>query len=614
MRTDDPCRGHAPILAALEEYTEAGLDPLAVAAARAHLATCPRCQARRRAWAAMDGALRATLRADGASMAATTADLLAAIGADHEPRERRTPMLSVVTLKDVDEMDGENQPEPAEHDAPNTTATTGPTFAALPSLKPGPRQPRWRRSLTGLVAVAAVVALVAGVFGALNLSGRLRGATGAHSAKTAATATAKASQANQNAGPPPAIYGLNFTSPTDGWLVVSSSNGAGSGDLYHDTSGHLAKVSSIPNAEGQSVRLRVFSPSDMWAIAVPGVGASHFDGHTWTLVNLPTPPGVTGIEGSPTIGAMDIVSPTEGWAVGSAFVYFSPTGAQVLTNFFYHYDGSSWTLDPADSQAMVAQLGGADATPTPDTGQGGPSNQPQLTGVSATPGGDVWATGYIQLQAGSPNSGYSGYDATSFLYHRVNGVWHVAQVAPHTEYDNILMTGPHSGWIIGQTVQVVKGGGSIPYTSVSYSPAVWSWDGARWSQAAIPAPTAFQDGLTLRQIAATSPSNVWILGATDGSSMSSGAYASDTDYLIHYDGASWSTVALPQIGRFNPNNVTALTQVSFDQLAVTDSGGVWIAGNLITGVEGSGKPFQFVPLLYSYANGQWTSNPLPRFT
>ena len=173
------------------------------------------------------------------------------------------------------------------------------------------------------------------------------------------------------------------------------------------------------------------------------------------------------------------------------------------------------------------------------------------------------------------------------------------------------MSDSASGWIIGQHVQVIRAGGNVaPYTVTRTTPIAIRWDGARWASAAIPQPDQTQSEMTLNRVVATSSSNVWIAGAPNGTTYTAGSpYASDNSYLIHFDGARWSPVPLPQIAAINPNHdISAVNQVSFDLAAPTPSDDLWIAGGLTIGANTSS---QYVPLIYHYTGGQWVNVPLP---
>lgn len=480
----------------------------------------------------------------------------------------------------------------AENDAPTRN------FAPLPSLRPV-RQPAWRRALAGLVAVAAVIALVAGITGALSLTGHLRGVRATASARGASATQTAQSQRGQAGPAQPQIAGIAFTSPNDGWIAFNQTDGGGV--FYHYVDGKLTKAFTVPNVGFTSMTLWPLAPNNMWALLSGGGGAYHYDGSHWTRQRFPAPPNSEGVNGP---FAMTMISPTQGWAVGDTFIWY--LGAQILTQVFYHYDGSAWRIDPADSQASAGTPGGS-ATPTPSNSQFYSSDQIQLTGISATPSGDAWATGYIQTQDqnGDPST------TTGYIYHRVNGVWRLAQTLPRYELDGIQMTGPASGWIMGKTVERKKVITTVPLTVTSEAAVVLGWNGSRWSPAAIPQPPQSQPSLTFSQIAASSPSNVWICAISNGSSYTiNSPYASDNGYLLHYDGARWSSVSLPQIPFINPaHDPTTVNTVSFSYISPTPSGDLWIAGALWAQNQGqSGRSYY---LLYHYVHGQWREVPTP---
>ncbi|MGL5830419.1 MAG: hypothetical protein ACRC0L_12750, partial [Angustibacter sp.] len=83
------------------------------------------------------------------------------------------------------------------------------------------------------------------------------------------------------------------------------------------------------------------SASDVWAVGstATSVGnlrsvpyAMHYDGTTWTSVNVPDPSGGAGA----SISAVTALSPSNVWAVGTSY----PLEARPAV---YHFDGTSWT-------------------------------------------------------------------------------------------------------------------------------------------------------------------------------------------------------------------------------------------------------------------------------
>jgi anti-sigma factor RsiW len=608
MRDNDPCRIHEPTLAALDELDELALDPDAVEAARAHLAQCPRCQARRRMWARLDDALRDALSSTAAPPALSTADLLAAIGADHEPSERRTPMLSVIYIRDEEIMDDEQisaTPSTQTSDAPITTATgsgaSTRNFAPLPALKPD-RQMGWRRALTGLVAVAVVIALLGSITGVMALTGHLRGAQTTTASKLDASATQTAQAATPTFPPDYQITALSMDSATDGWAVLCNMTGdLNTFIILHISNSVAVQQTTLKAAAIDPTILQALSPTNVWLMFSPGTdNLYHYDGSGWMLAHLPAPANAMG--NSVTILSLEMLSPTEGFAIGAYSVMESTapgTSESVSKLIFYRYDGSTWSIEPAEKAATV------DNFRAPSTTSG---YSAQITGLSAMSGGDVWATGYLQMldTNGNPSS------TTGFIYHRQGGVWRLAQTLRDDALYGVAMTGPNSGWIIGQHVQVKQVGGNIaPYKVTTNTPIVLQWNGASWSSIAIPHPDQTQSGLTLTHINFSSPTSVWITGQPAGSSFTTNSpYASDNSYLIHYDGTHWSRVSLPQVAAINPNHdASSVTEVSFDITAPTSSGDLWIAGQLAIGTDL--RSSQHAPLLYRYFGGQWTNIPLP---
>lgn len=610
MRPDDPCRIHAPVVAALEEYGDLALDPEAVEDARAHLATCGRCQARSRSFARMDGALRGTMRAEGATLTLSTADLLAAIGADHEPRERRTPMLSVITMRDEDDMDDEDQtthqPGQTGEEVVAAAATNGAparTFAALPSLKPATHQPAWRRNLTSLVAVAAVIALVGGILGAMTLSGRLHGALGSHHTGPVATAT---DQGFPYAGIVNSyqIRAISMYSPTDGYAVAlnqfSQLNQVAILRIAHGVATKQTTL-SIPGGFGPT-SLQALSATNVW-LMFQNAGQGnfyHYDGTGWALTHLPAPAGAQG--NSVGVLAYQMGSATEGWAIaGYSSTTIDPNGISPWLLAYYRYDGSSWHIEQADHAATVGGIVQKGSTPGATY-----SANYQINGISATTGGDVWATGWVQTTDSNGNVTYT----QSVILHRAGGVWHVARTAKNDQYFGIAMSSPTRGWVFGMRNQPTTLGPDPVITITNQTPIALSWDGVRWSPATIPQRTQSQLDVQFNQIVASGPANAWLIGSSSGTSFTLGSkYADDNTYLAHFDGARWSLAPLPQIAAINPHNdPTQVNQVAFNIVTLAPNGDLWLAGGVTVGVRESAR---YTPLLYRYSGGQWTSVTLP---
>jgi hypothetical protein len=104
-------------------------------------------------------------------------------------------------------------------------------------------------------------------------------------------------------------------------------------------------------------------PSDVWVVGsyttpsyTDAVYSLHYDGATWTLVPMAQP-----ANGTPTIGAVTVLSPTQAWAVGEA-------GNTAMAE---HWDGKAWSFMPAPTGVQY----------------------PMLTAVAARAANDLWAFG-----------------------------------------------------------------------------------------------------------------------------------------------------------------------------------------------------------------------------
>ena len=469
---------------------------------------------------------------------------------------------------------------------PDQRPSATPNFAPLPSLKRERRPFSWRRLFTILGVILSALALVAVGVGALTVILTQRPQVAFLSAR--ATETAAVSHANQFGPPQSRILALSMDSASDGW-VVEFGNAKGPAVLHIvNGAAHFQVILPVTNY-GPPV-LQALSSTDVWLLFTQGQSIFyHYDGHAWTPVTLPSPSDAAG---SVALAQFFMRSPADGWAIGT----YAVTGESSQKVAFYHYDGSAWRGEPADPSASTGSV-----TNVPN----GSQSYGTITGISAAPGGDVWATGYLLTQDQNGNTtGVSG-----FIYHRSNGIWYATKLANQELY-GIAMTGPSSGWIIGANDKITQFGSDPIIYETNQTPMALRWNGARWAPTTIPTPDQAQVGLRLLTVAAASPTDVWIDGSPNSSSFTANSdLASDLDYLIHYDGAHWTRVSLPPVAALNPNHdATTFNTASFPNIAPAGAGGLWVAGGLTVQ---QGQTGSYRPLLYSYLGGQWTNIPLP---
>jgi hypothetical protein len=116
------------------------------------------------------------------------------------------------------------------------------------------------------------------------------------------------------------------------------------------------------------------------------------------------------------------------------------------------------------------------------------------------------------------------------------------------ELDDVTATSARNAWVIGQKLA------EVPFT--------FHWNGAAWSRVAIPHPAA--NGIA--GITATSPSNAWAAGlrCTPGC-------AAESTLILHWNGTAWSR--LPSLAP-RPGHIATLSDVS-----ASSAGNAWAVGS-----------------------------------
>jgi hypothetical protein len=279
--------------------------------------------------------------------------------------------------------------------------------------------------------------------------------------------------------------------------------------------------------------------------------------------------------------SVDVVSPTEGWAIAS-----SGAIGGVSTLAFLHFDGSQWTVE---QQGITLP---SDLDP----------QSLQITHVTGLPGGDVWAIGNANIAASiaTAQAQQNAPRERGILIHRAHGVWTVDDVmslpanAVSSQFNGIAMTSPTSGWTVGQmtvTVQTVGGGPSAPVQQ----PLLLRYDGARW--VAVQAPQDIvASGEILASVTARGPANVWVLVGTSGENINASGQ-SVTAIFLRYDGATWTEAQGIFPGITFSNNATV------SAMALGPDGTFWSVGSTLKVKNQQGF---YTPLITSYHDGVWT--------
>ncbi|HEU5386179.1 MAG TPA: hypothetical protein VFV73_09790 [Streptosporangiaceae bacterium] len=312
------------------------------------------------------------------------------------------------------------------------------------------------------------------------------------------------------------LNGVDQLSACNVWVA----GGSGGGTLIeHWTGGSTWTVVPSPNpgAGGNFLTsINGISATDIWAVGsdfnADGSAEQslilHWNGTAWTQTPSPNPGKFI------QLNAVHAISADDAWAVGT----FSDGNAfQTLT---LHWDGTSWTQK---------------SSPNPAPGANG-----QLTGVTATSGGDVWAVGDFvsNTQVSTVSTLIMHWDGTS---------WKQAD-SPNPEPDflnrltGVSATSPDDAWAVGFFAN-----GTADQTLIMH------WDGTSWTQ--VPSPDPFVDD-NLTGVAATSASSAVAVG--NGQTAAKGG--TNPTIALRWDGKAWTQVPSPQVG--SADGLTGVSAIS----------------------------------------------------
>jgi hypothetical protein len=192
----------------------------------------------------------------------------------------------------------------------------------------------------------------------------------------------------------------------------------------------------------------------------------------------------------------------------------------------------------------------------------------ELLGVAAVSASDVWAVGW----AGDPNG--PPYVKRTLIQHFDGSAWSIVP-SPNvpddslSELHSVSAVSANDVWAVGASHN-----GSFPSRTL-----IQHWDGAEWS--IVPSPNPDDQVNALRGVAALSANDVWAVGYSFGTQSETNI---DT-LILHWDGASWSEVASPNIpavanqlfgiAAISPNDIWAVGAVGGAPLSMHWNGSAW---------------------------------------
>lgn len=283
--------------------------------------------------------------------------------------------------------------------------------------------------------------------------------------------------------------------------------------VIHGEKGHWVIVKSFDATSGVTISdLAMVSPTEGWAVgsifgSKPYGAILHYKDGDWSEEPF-HPRGI--------LSAIAMVSPTEGWAVGGDP---QPNGAATIL----HYSDGAWA--PVDLQAPITGQLSAISMTSADAGWAAgttstPANafspivlrydQGQWSSAPALPGSGTSASGQpdviAALAAPAPDDLWAvGLE----LRHFARGAWSSAPNPAGVWLSDIAMTSATDGWAVGDPIQ-------------RHTAVILHYANGAWTQVNCPTQQP------LSGVAMASPTDGWAVGARGT--------------ILHYAGGAWSVV------------------------------------------------------------------------
>ncbi len=328
--------------------------------------------------------------------------------------------------------------------------------------------------------------------------------------------------------------------------------------------------------------LSVISATDAWMVGSAfeqreGGSSSplveHFDGSTWSVVDVPNPDGLT-LEGVAAVSHNDV------WFVGyrdrvvADGVVPNPAHGGTTVALF-HWDGSS-----------LSEV----AAPEVEWPNGSPLPYAHALAADGTGPADVWAVGNTAVPNVQGASLSLHWDGSSWTVVRVPEARPPMSRAPRYEgLQGVVARAPDDAWAVGYSTTVPM---SEQFTVIEH------WDGRRWTLAPSPNvppadPEAASPDNTLFGVDASAPDDAWAVGGYSVEGIGEDIETSTPMPLVeHWNGERWVLGPLPELG-----------PASLQSVVTNGPDDVWAAGT-----KGGGGPRTALAIHW---NGfRWTEGDL----
>jgi hypothetical protein len=399
-----------------------------------------------------------------------------------------------------------------------------------------------------------------------------------------------------NATPAPArgsqryLSSISMVSPTEGWAAgyeIAPPPKDASGPtalLMHYTRGAWSTIHTT--FKGMLNSISMVSATDGWAVGIgmaaddAGMGALilHYDGHTWQQLTSPVQRGVA----NEMLYSVQMLSATDGWLAGND-PYAG--GGDYLDDgpVIGHYDGQDWSGQPPPASLNVGPKGNI-------------LNMRSLSMLSATEG---WAVGTL-TRIGQPDDPASlTTPPAAVILHYTGGQWEVQSRISGAVLLNVSMTSSTDGWAVGYTItSISSNAGGTPGVTDNTAPLLLHYTGGAWVKVASPLTTSGSSIDMLLQVNMRSASDGWLISGVD---RKTGIPA-----LFHYNGSRWSAARIPT---FTDTKELLLNGITMTSAAEGWAVGARFS-NADRGVPNaadlSGYTPTVTPVILHYLNGAWS--------
>jgi hypothetical protein len=289
------------------------------------------------------------------------------------------------------------------------------------------------------------------------------------------------------------LNAIQMFGPAQGWAVGESGAGStlqqgiSSSLVLHYSTGRWMRVPSPTNAQlgvadASLQSIAMVSPDEGWTVGsagdfsvrnLPSGLILRYSGGKWTKFSM-TPDA--------EFFSVQMLSPTDGWVAGGGGW---GTEAGATTSILLHFDGAKWTPVPVPNVAGITSLDMLSAS-------------------------DGWATG------------------TNTILHYDGVRW---SIFAHLQgISGVSMDSASDGWALGYV--------NFPYNHTSSYNVIWHYNGSRWVRGSLPSSVDYNAAIL--GMSMDSASDGWAVGYGNGQQ-----FGNRYTLYLHYSHGRWTEVQGP---------------------------------------------------------------------